>query len=218
MKWVPDQTGRFPERPFYEDDELDRECEGIVSAFLKARHGAVSYPIETNDLVILLEQETADLDLFADLSHRGADVEGETAFSRRGKPIVRIVADLQDPRRENRLRTTLAHELGHVKLHNYLYGLHAGTPSPCCTQATMIGASSYDWLEWQAGYCCCAFLMPISTVRRTLREIRKDLGIVGTVSFDSNTGLEVVRRTGLAYRVSTEAARIRLLRLGYLTE
>ena len=218
MRWYPDPIGRFPERPFYENDELDRDCETIITEFLMARRGKVAFPIDTNDLVVLLEQETADLDLYADLSADGPDKEGKTIFSSRGKPKVQISAALQEPRRENRLRTTLAHELGHVKFHNYLYGLYPGRPSPCCSGHTIIGASASDWLEWQAGHCSVSFLMPLRALRRTVREAKKEAGVVAEPSIGSTVGQMVIWLVQDKYRVSADAARVRLLRADFLTE
>jgi len=37
MKMIPDRTGRFPERPYYELDELEEECERIMEALLMSR-------------------------------------------------------------------------------------------------------------------------------------------------------------------------------------
>ncbi len=218
MKWYPDPTGRFPQRPFYENDELDRDCEAVITAFLLDRCGRVAYPIDTNDLVVLLEQVTADLDLYADLSADGPNVEGKTVFSPRGKPRVLISPDLQAPHRENRLRTTLAHELGHVTFHNYLYGLYAKAPSPCCSSDTIIEASPSDWLEWQAGYCSVAFLMPLRVLRRTVREAKKEAGVVGEPAVGSAAGQAVIQRVQDTYRVSADAARVRLLRARLLTD
>ena len=33
VKYVPDRTGRFSQRPHYEPKELDRECEELVEVF-----------------------------------------------------------------------------------------------------------------------------------------------------------------------------------------
>ena len=41
VKYVPDRTGRFSQRPHYEPKELDRECENLIASFLKERHGAL---------------------------------------------------------------------------------------------------------------------------------------------------------------------------------
>ena len=50
VKWFPDRTGLFSQRPHYEPKELDRECENIIAGFLKERHGAAKYPVSTDDL------------------------------------------------------------------------------------------------------------------------------------------------------------------------
>jgi len=110
MKWVKDRTGRFVQRPHYEPAELDTEAEHLIRAFLVARNGAVEFPVATDDLIALLESQTDDLDMYADLGAEGDSVEGMTVFVRH-KPLVRIARQLtEDPHRSNRLRTTLAHE------------------------------------------------------------------------------------------------------------
>src|SRR3546814_17643760 len=64
----------------------------------------------------------ASLDSSADLTVYGDDVEGVTAFHPDGDPEVAISDRLaNDPRRENRLRTTLAHEFRHVHFHRHLW-------------------------------------------------------------------------------------------------
>lgn len=218
MKWYPDPTGRFPQRPYYEGNELDHECEGIVVTFLTQRHGRVDYPISTNDLCILVEQSADDFDEWADLSADGSDVQGKTVFSRRGKPSIYISADLQEPHRENRRRTTLTHELGHAKIHNYLVGLET-TPAPaCCTEGSLIGASAVDWLEWQAGYCSGAFLMPLGPVRRMVRDAKRVIGFTGAPQVSSPAGDELIGRVQKTFQVSRDAARVRLLQLFLLVE
>jgi len=122
MKWVADSSGRFAWRPHYDQEELDRECEGLVSGFLLAKNGVTGFPVSTDDLAVLVEQSTSDLDLYADLSGLGEDVEGITDYFHDSKPAVRITRKLSRPEAgEQRLRTTLAHEYGHVKFHSFLW-------------------------------------------------------------------------------------------------
>src|SRR4029077_10110301 len=83
VKWFPDRTGRFSQRPHFEPKELDRECENIIAGFLKARHGAAKYPVSTDDLTVLIERDT-------DLSGYGRNVEGLTHFQPGRKPRVKI--------------------------------------------------------------------------------------------------------------------------------
>jgi hypothetical protein len=50
VKMVPDLSGRFPRRPYYENAELDRECEAVLGSFLRRRRGEVRFPVDTDDL------------------------------------------------------------------------------------------------------------------------------------------------------------------------
>src|SRR2546422_10742458 len=106
MKWVRDKTGRFPERPHYDPEELDQDCEEFAHRILRERHNdQLVFPIPTDDLTIMVERSGADLDSSADLSHFGPTVEGVTEFWPQEKPVVRISSRLaDDPRLENRLR------------------------------------------------------------------------------------------------------------------
>jgi Zn-dependent peptidase ImmA (M78 family) len=122
MKWIPDTTTRFKWRPYYEQEELDTECERIVTQFLSQKHGEVHFPLSSDDLAVMIEKDTSDLDLYADLSREGRDVEGMTEFFANKKPAIRISQELSlDPNKNRHLRTTLAHEYGHVRFHGFLW-------------------------------------------------------------------------------------------------
>ncbi len=226
VKWVPDRTRRFPQRPHYEMDEIDRECERVVKAFLRKQRGRPSCPISTEELKTLIEQEAGDLDLYAELDE---GVEGVTDFYAGRKPEVRISRHLtEDERRENRLRTTLTHELWHVMFHNFLYFFEqtplpagrADSPlySPTCTLETMINANQSDWLEWQAGYASCAFLMPITALRRSTEHYLDKHELSGVLTLDTPEGQGLIRHTAKVFQVSADAARVRLLRREHLID
>lgn len=126
MRSAPDPTGRFPKRPYYEDGELDRLCEQVISDFLLDRYGKVLLPVPTEDLTVLIERDAEDLDLYADLSGEEGGAQGVTDFFPGRKPRVRIAKELSEQEhKENRLRTTLTHEYGHVKCHAPLYDAEA---------------------------------------------------------------------------------------------
>jgi len=112
----PGQNGPLRQTPHYLPEELDEECERIIMEFLKQKYGSADFPIGTDDLTVLIEQK-ADLDSYADLSHEEGDVEGVTEFTPGQRPVVKIADRLNVPNMENRLRTTLTHEWGHVHLH-----------------------------------------------------------------------------------------------------
>src|SRR5579871_4840833 len=85
MRWILDRTGRYRWRPYYTREEIERRCEARVHRFLRTQRGAVRFPISTDDLMVLIEQDVDDLDVCADLSHLdhdGMEVEGVTTFIR----------------------------------------------------------------------------------------------------------------------------------------
>ncbi len=228
VKSVPDKTGRFSERPHYKPEELDRECERIVGSFLRKRHGEVRLPITTDEFSILIEQADASLDSSVDLSMFGEDVEGMTVFYPDQGPEVSISDQLaNDPRRENRLRTTLAHEFGHVHFHRYLWAEKFMTGrlfdrqsrenKAICKRDTILDARNYDWMEWQAGYISGAILMPVSVIRRLVSDYCAAHGLHGAVTVASEQGQQIIGAVMETFQVSGEAARVRLLKLSLLT-
>lgn len=227
MKWVTDKSGRFKKRPHYTQEELDLECEKIIQDFLIRKYNKISFPISTEDLTVLIEEKTQDFDSSADLTDEGDDVEGVTYFQKGEKPIVKISNKIQDGYLENRLRTTLTHELFHVLFHNLLYQIEE-TPSLFdiqyekfhkCKRDTIITASSYDWMEWQAGYGCGAFLMPINSLKQTVLDFKENLNIhFEHISVSSNNGQALIQKVAQSFQTSIDAARVRLLQQRFLQD
>lgn len=226
--YVRDTTRRFQQRPHYQPEELDHECETLITGFLKNLYGTVRYPIATEDLKKLIERDAEDLDVYADLSSYGFDVEGVTQFRTGHKPRVLISASLtESERRENRLRTTLTHEYGHLYFHNYLWQMESPHPDllrrqpdpdkEICKQDTIVGAAQSDWMEWQAGYVCGAILMPKSAVVELVREYVEQQRLYGVISEQTPHGRNVIARVVSAFQVSEDAARLRLLKIKLLT-
>lgn len=228
VDYVRDKTGRFPQRPHYKPEELDWECETLITQFLKDGHGAVHYPVETDDLTKLLERDAKDLDLYADLSEYGRDVDGVTLFTRGEKPSVQISEKLtNNERRQNRLRTTLTHEYGHVRFHSYLWEIEPSSTDffrhqpnrdkVICKRETIVDAPQTDWMEWQAGYICGALLMPKSAVLRLYREYAKSQNLYGSVSLQTDHATTLINQIVETFSVSEDAARVRLLKLRLLS-
>ena len=189
VHYVPDKTGRFSQRPHYKPEELDLTCEKLMNDFFKDGDCLDPFPVSTDDLTRMVEQAVEDLDLYADLSGYGNDVEGLTEFRIGKKPSVKISAMLaEDERRINRLRTTLMHEYGHVYFHAYLWELgtlqfdllphnpHAN--KEICKRENIIETAQTDWMEWQAGYVCGALLGPAGVFEQnvafTVAAMRKE--------------------------------------------
>jgi len=229
MKWVADKTGRFPERPHYEREELELECEELTHTILRARHdGQLGFPVSTDDLMVMIERSGADLDLYADLSGYGMEVEAVSEFAYGRKPLVKVSCHLtDDASMQNRLRTTLTHECGHVKFHRFLWDMKGANrllfpevqaSSQVCKREKILAPGNYDWMEWQAGFCCGALLMPLSDLRRTCHEFVMRQGMEPFPILETTVeGQCLIRHVARTYMVSHQAAQVRLLQVGVLS-
>jgi len=228
VRWVRDRTGRFPQRPHYNPEEIDSECGQLICAFLQKKYGKIEFPIRTEDLTILIE-EKADLDSFADLSGEEGEVEGVTEFVRGKRPLVRIANRLSERNMENRLRTTLTHEFGHVHFHRFMFDVEtrSGSLFPTelmghtnkCNRGTIVDAPETDWMEWQAGYVCGAILMPSDALIATVQAFRKDNALaLKNLGADSGPGQELIGLVAAAFQTSIDAARVRLLKKRILAQ
>lgn len=217
MNWTRDTTGRFRQRPHYSDAELEHICQEAICGFLKERHGKATFPVSTADLTVLIEQHVEDLDSYGTLED---NIDGLTHFFPRRKPKVRIAARLQEPYLENRLRTTLTHEHGHVILHGFLFTmedelkkLFDGQPKETrntCHRDHMHGGSS-DWMEWQAGFACGALLMPQIELVRVVKAFRESEDMpFADIGVSTDAGKRLIAQMMEEFQVSEDAARVRL--------
>lgn len=229
VRLIPDHTGRFEKRPYWEQEALDTECERVVTEFLREYKGRVEFSLETDALMLLVERHVSSLDRFADLSDEGEGVQGATDFVVGEKPRIRIARELSHQEwRENRLRTTVAHEFGHVRLHGpfweqqmrqqALFSDDELPSSRSCHETDLIEADRTDWVEWQAGYVSGALLMPRSHVNDVVRQELREREHYSRVSADSRLAETLVERVSEAFQVSTAAARVRLLQLDAITQ
>ena len=195
-----------------------------MEGFLKGRNGSAAYPISTDDLTVMIERDVAELDLYANLAGEGRGVEGVTELRRREKPSVRIAKYLSEsPARENRLRSTLAHEYAHVVFHGFLWALEdrlrkPGSVQPHyrrCRRSRVVAAPQGDWMEWQAGYAGGALLMPITPLREVVETALYGWRAGRMVRPGTDHHAELVERVAGAFGVSRDAAGVRLMKLGY---
>jgi len=222
MKPLRDPLGRPIQRPFFETEELDARCEGIIRDFMDRRSGGFRLPIPTDELTRLIEEEADDLDLYAQLPD---GVEGLTDFFPDRRPKVRIAESLYRTRSDHRLRTTLAHEFGHVNLHAPLWRHegavsdgHPEQPTWSCARDTIVDAPENDWMEWQAGYVCGALLMPATAIRAWAKEFAVRSDAKPPFAAESLPGADLISIIAKGCDVSDLAARIRLYKLGLLSE
>ena len=67
IRWIKDPTGRFPERPYVSQEDLDCLSEEWMVGFLIEMYGKAEFPVSTEDLKVMIESESSDLDQYADL-------------------------------------------------------------------------------------------------------------------------------------------------------
>jgi hypothetical protein len=161
--WLPDRTGRFRRRPYFDLNELNRRCERVVEQFSHRLYGQEAVSVPTGMLVKLIEKHAVHLELYTDLSSEGEGVEGVTYFYTGKRPLVRISRELFENRlRIHRLRHTLAHEYAHVRLHAPAWRrrwLAHEQLQKCHGDHILSLNGKFDWMEWQASYpaapCLC---------------------------------------------------------------
>jgi len=109
----------------------------------------------------------------------------------------------------HRFRTTATHELGHVKFHSFLW-LTESRPaslfpeaepsvvpaSPRCKRDSIQSLAQTDWMEWQAGYACGAFLMPVTYLKRVVDEVRAEKRWSQPPQVDSEEGRYLIGHVG----------------------
>lgn len=188
------------------------------------KNGTISFPLSTADLEFFIESVTSHIDLYADLSVEGKGVQGMTVFQIEDLPQVFISKELDDTRLENRRRSTITHELGHVQLQNSLIKYKINDRNfenyrmvIACMRQTIIRAPRYDWMEWQASYASGAYLMPKSYVNKIASEVHDLIKSNSLLNVNSSAGRGLLQRIKNNFRVSNLAAKVRLMQLGYLT-
>lgn len=85
-----------------------------------------------------------------------------------------------------------------------------------CKRDSIISASQYDWMEWQAGYVSGAILMPATQLRRLVSDYCEPRGLHGSIHQASEDGCALIRAVMDRFAVSEDAARVRLLKLSLL--
>lgn len=164
-------------------------------------------------------------------------VMGRTRFHPNGRAeveISRTLADLaeSDVTARRRLRSTLAHECGHIACHSTLFirdtatlqlfpGGDQGSKPPIMCRESSVTPKRYngEWWEYQANQCMAALLLPKTMFKAS---IEKALAACGCNTFEEavreGKAEGVLRWLSKGFDVSLEATFYRLQAFGYVPE
>jgi len=88
-----------------------------------------------------------------------------------------------------------------------------------CRRDNMLNAPERDWMEWQAGYACGAILMPVGALMDAVQGFRAENNLLySNLSLQSEGGQKLIGVVTSAFQTSRDAARVRLLKKGVLTD
>lgn len=212
---------------FWPHKRLIACAETLVCNHLRKRKaGQALFPITVDDLTTLIEDHVAHIDLYEDISSYGTGVEGLTEFAVGCKPTVLIAPELSESRNQNRLKSTLAHELGHVILHDPMF--QSKNQEGLFDSKVVVRQVSYrdgdvtesqgDLFEFQAWFFCRALLMPATEVQRLLQDLRTSENCYSDIWAESDLGTLAIQKLATHFGVSTALAKIHLLKTGSIVK
>jgi hypothetical protein len=173
-------------------------------------------------------------DLEADYVHLPDGILGRTLFHEDGRPEIQISRPLADDAETDRLarrrlRTTLAHECGHVACHQPLFVTDTETlslfgeeeereekPAILCREPSL-GGYRGDWWEFQANQCMAAVLLPKRFLVPRVGNLFASLGVADFLeALAKGLDEEFIRSVANTFDVSWQAAVLRLQGLGFV--
>lgn len=192
--------------PFLKRSDIEKKVQAFCERYGVDRS---KVPIDVEvliecDLKLLLEPEKGVLKAC------GADA---LLLSNRGSIIVDYDRFMED-RWKNRLRFTLAHELGHFFLHEEVYkSVHFQSVEEWANFFAAIPQESYRWLEWQCDVFAGHLLMEAGLLRQRFEAAKLKLSGTPYASVDPLPEWVVeamCEEIGKFFGVSFQAAYIRL--------
>ena len=217
------------EVPFIPEKRIEQDAELLLAEYARDQGVAVSLPVPIEEVLEVQLKLTFEMD---DLraAFASPDVLGAIWFK---NGLVKVDASLDphtSPQMLGRFRFTLAHEVGHWRLHRHLYRedpsqahLFGGHGHP----AFVCRSSDKPSVEWQADNFASYALMPKKLVMAAWQEWRGNLDpvVLNTLPSAGSVGARDPRDARFEtfckpmakrFEVSAEAMRIRLEKLGLL--
>ncbi|MGF0070294.1 XRE family transcriptional regulator [Streptococcus orisratti] len=218
--------------PYIRKKDFDDIAENFLRKYYpQALTQPTPIPVETivsrMGLTIYQEKLTIDDSVFGKMVFKDTDVEviedGELVSKRFNKGSVLVDKDVVFKRNVGSYNNTVIHECVHWELHKVFHEVkmildksHSTVSS--WTEENLADSSMWtplDWMEWQANGIAPRILMPKIQTRIKIRELFQTLTLVNPDLSRSELVQEVVDNLAAFFNVSRQAAKIRMIDLGF---
>lgn len=218
--------------PYIRKKDFDAIAEKFLSKYYpQALTQPTPVPVETivSEMGLSIHQEklTIDNSVFGKMVFKDTDVEvieDEQLVSEHfNKGSILVDKDVVFKRNVGSYNNTVIHECVHWELHKVFHEVkmvldkdHSQVSS--WTEENLADSSmwtSLDWMEWQANGIAPRILMPKVQTRIKIRELFQTLTLVNPDISRSELVQEVVDNLATFFEVSRQAAKIRMIDLGF---
>lgn len=232
MKIIKDKTGRFHQRLWFEDGEIESLSARHLEEYLRRNKKTNSEDQNVDKFVEIYLPTTVNkkivFDPYADLlKSEGSDVLGATYYHKEHLEvkIERTLTEEADRLDQwGRYNVTVMHEAGHCIIHSVLFESDprqqvlfnsTGPRKIACLQRNIEAYRTGEWWEFQANQFMANFLMPKEPFLDTFYMERNAYGIKDNRELvkDDHIFKAVVGYLSRAYQVSKQAVKIRLYEL-----
>lgn len=229
MRSFPDHRSPWGKRLYFEPSEFETMMKDLL------RRAGPRVFVEGSGVDIDRVLLTA-FGLEADYVILPDGVLGRTLFLADGSAQLEVSRELADDAETDtvarrRLRTTLAHECGHVACHSILFMADTETislfssgeiqqqekPAILCREGTVAARYSGEWWEFQANQCMACLLLPRHLLEPRFQAVLTGLG-VGSYEEGAKQGKDddIVRTLANMFDVSWQALLYRLEDLAFI--
>ncbi|HGC8095164.1 TPA: XRE family transcriptional regulator [Streptococcus agalactiae] len=218
--------------PYIRKKDFDAIAEKFLRKYYpQALTQPTPVPVETivSEMGLSIHQEklTIDNSVFGKMVFKDTDVEvieDEQLVSEHfNKGSILVDKDVVFKRNVGSYNNTVIHECVHWELHKVFHEVkmvldkdHSQVSS--WTEENLADSSmwtSLDWMEWQANGIALRILMPKVQTRIKIRELFQTLTLVNPDISRSELVQEVVDNLATFFEVSRQAAKIRMIDLGF---